>query len=205
MTGLVIICGISIYNHRVVKTTTVVNTRTEYNTTAGVFSAVSKMPTKTLSIIEEEIFLVAEEEPQWVEMDVPSNNSFKSYMDCSCITDETSEQYQLKFDYLSSASGIMLIEDRYVIALGSYYTTTIGTKVDLVMCNGAVVPCIVGDVKADCHTDTQNQQHSVDGSVVEFIVATDNLSDQVRLMGDISYADDRLMGEIMAIRIYLEN
>ena len=161
---------------------------------------------ETSVVVEDtEVEIVAIEEPKWVEMDVPNGNSFKSYMDCKYITDESSAQYQLKYEYLSSASGIMIVEDRYVIALGSYYTTEIGCRVDLVMENGEVVRCIVGDCKADCHTDSTNRQHSVDGSVVEFIVCTDNLSDKVRAMGDISYADPRLMGEIASIRVYTEN
>ena len=159
----------------------------------------------SISVESTDVEMVAEEEPQWVEMDVPSGNSFKSYMDCSYITDESSAQYQFKYDYLCSASGIMVVDGRYVVAIGSYYATEIGTRLDLVMENGSVVPCILGDCKADCHTDSTNRQHSVDGSVVEFIISTDNLDEKARQMGDCSYADERLMGEISAIRIYVEN
>lgn len=157
-----------------------------------------------VTVEDTNISTVAMEEPKWVEMDVPSNNSFKSYMDCSKITDVNSEQYKFKYDYLCSASGIMLVDNRYVIAIGSYYTTKIGCRVDLVMENGEIVECIVGDCKADKHTDSLNRQNP-NGSIVEMIVATDNLSDEVRLRGDCSYADPRLMGEIIAIRVYLEN
>jgi len=178
---------------------------TEYTATAGIVRAVEKIPTKIEpQIEEEEVSVVEAPEPQWVEMDVPSNNSFKSYMDCKYITDESSDQYKLKFEYLSSASGIMMVDDRYVVAVGSYYTTEIGCRIDLVMENGAIVNCIVGDCKADKHTDSSNRQNP-NGSVVEFIVCTDNLSDEVRLRGDCSYADENLMGEISSIRVYLEN
>ena len=178
---------------------------TEYTATAGVVRAIEKIPTKIEpQIEEEEVSVVEAPEPQWVEMDVPSNNSFKSYMDCKYITDESSDQYKLKFEYLSSASGIMMVDDRYVVAVGSYYTTEIGCRIDLVMENGAIVNCIVGDCKADKHTDSSNRQNP-NGSVVEFIVCTDNLSDEVRLRGDCSYADENLMGEISSIRVYLEN
>lgn len=174
---------------------------------AGVLKAqydILKVAQETpIEIHESEVVEVAE--PQWIEMDGPSNNSFKSYMDCSCITDTSSAQYAFKSEYLSSASGIMIVDGRYVVAVGSYYATEIGTRIDLVMESNEIVPCVVGDVKADCHTDSTNRQHSVDGSVCEFIVATDNLSDKVRAMGDVSYADERLMGEIKAIRVYLEN
>lgn len=199
---LVVVC---VVDKNKTESTTVIVYNTEYTATAGVVKAMNDIHADTRPIVKvEEIDLTQAPEPQWVEMDVPSNNSFKSYMDCKYITDESSEQYKLKFDYLSSASGIMVIEDRYVIAVGSYYTTEIGCRVDLVMENGAVVPCIVGDCKADKHTDKTNRQNP-NGSVVEFIVCTDNLSDETRLHGDCSYADTRLKGEISSIRVYLEN
>ena len=175
--------------------------------TAGVITAVNEMESDVSPIeVEEEVVeIVAEAEPQYITMDVPSNNGFKSYMDCKYITDITSEQYKFKYDYLNTASGIFSVDGKYVCAVGTYYATEIGTRIDLVMESGEVVECIVGDVKANQHTDSLNRQHSVDGSVVEFIVDTDSLSDKARQMGDVSYADPRLMGEIQAIRVYLEN
>lgn len=174
---------------------------------AGVTATVNNMFTieninETETIEKADVVEVAE--PQYTTYSVPTNNSFKSYMDCSYITDVNSKQYAFKFEYLCSASGIMLVDGRYVIALGSYYTTNIGNRVDLVMENGAIVECIIGDVKADKDTDSTNRQHSIDNSVVEFIVATDFLSDKVRTMGDCSYADERLIGEIKEIRVYDE-
>lgn len=179
----------------------------ESSATAGVFSATVVDLSETLPTVENtKVEAVAEPEPQWVEMDVPNNNSFKSYMGAHKITDTSSAQYQLKSEYLDSACGIKLVDgDCYVIALGSYYTTTIGTRVDLVMDNGSVVRCVVGDIKADKDTDVMNRQHNVDNSVVEFIVNTDTLCSEVKSHGDASYGDPRLMGEIKAIRVYKEN
>lgn len=150
-----------------------------------------------------EVEVVAEEEPQWVEMSVPSNNSFKSYMDYRTITDKTSAQYALLSSYENTACGIMSVDGRYTIAVGSYYSTEIGTRIDVVMQNGSIVPCILADCKNDIHTDSSNQQHRYDKSVVEFIVDTPNLVG--RDMGDCSYSDERLMGEIKALRVYIEN
>lgn len=202
---IIVICIVDIHMNKVTVTQTTVDPTIEYGLMAGAIEKTAQMTTIEPVVEEHEVELVEEEVPQWIEMDVPSNNSFKSYMDCSTITDTSSAQYALKYEYLSSASGIMVVEDRFVIALGSYYTTEVGCRVDLVMENGNVIPCIVGDCKADKHTDSMNRQHSVDKSVVEFIVATDNLSNEVRLHGDISYADERLMGEIDSIRVYINN
>lgn len=178
----------------------------EPSTTAGVFSATVVDLAETIPTVEDtEVKVVAEPEPQWVEMDVPSNNSFKSYMGAHKITDTSSAQYQLKSEYLDSACGIKLVGDRYVIAIGTYYTETVGTRVDLVMESDEVVPCIVGDVKRDRDTDAMNRQHNVDGSVIEFVVNADTLSSEAKSHGDCSWADPRLMGEIKAIRVYKEN
>lgn len=160
----------------------------------------------SISVEGTDVEVVAEEEPVWVEMDVPSGNSFKSYMDYRKVTDKTSPQYSFLQACEDSACGIMLSDGRYCIALGSYYATEIGTRVDLVMENSSIVPCVVADCKNNDHTDASNQQHLVDKSVVEFVVNTDNLSDYVRYTrGDCSYADSRLEGEISAIRVYVEN
>ena len=139
-------------------------------------------------------------------MDVPSNNGFKSYMDYRKITDKSSSQYALLSSYEDTTCGICSVDGRYTIAIGSYYTTEVGARIDLVMENGSIVPCIAADCKKNEHTDAMNQQHLVDGSVIEFVVNTDILSDKVKYdFGDCSYADERLKGEIKEIRVYVKN
>ena len=137
----------------------------------------------------------------YTDMEVPDNNSFKSYMDASCITNISTPQYQLKSSYALADNGIYTINGRYCVAVGSYYTTQIGTLVDLIMENGSIVPCILADCKSDKDTDNTNRQNS-NGSIVEFVVSTRYLDSIARRMGDCSYADERLLGEILAIRIY---
>ena len=64
-----------------------------------------------------------------------------------------------------------MVNGRYCIAVGSYYTTTVGQKLDLYLETGVVIPCIVGDCKADCHTNSESHQFCLsNGSVAEFIV-----------------------------------
>ena len=94
-----------------------------------------------------------------------------------------------------------MIDGRYCIALGSYYATDIGTKIDLIMENGQTVECILAEQKDDSDTDIINQRHS-DTSIVEFVVRESSLSKTVKNKGDCSYADDCLLGEIKEIRVY---
>jgi len=52
--------------------------------------------------------------------------------------------------------GFMKLDNRYLIAVGSRFDTKIGQYMDLVLENGVVIPCIMGDLKADKDTDRTN-------------------------------------------------
>jgi len=138
----------------------------------------------------------------YVDMDTPLNNGFKSYMYGSCITSRTSKQYQLKNYYELGNYGIWTVNGRYCIAVGSYYTTEIGTYIDLIMENGSIIECILADCKDDKHTDATNRQNP-NGSIAEFICDKWSIPTTVRTVtGDISSASEEFSGEIKYIRVY---
>ena len=56
--------------------------------------------------------------------------------------------------------------------------------------------------KADKHTDSQNKIHSVDGSVVEFIVDRSCLDKKAKQMGSLSAVSEEFNGGIEKIVIY---
>ena len=96
-----------------------------------------------------------------------------TWMDYKKVTSKQSRQYKLlNSDHASTdpETGIRLVDGRYCIALGSGYTHEIGRYVDLVFEDGTILECILGDAKADEHTDETHRYHSVDGSVAEFVV-----------------------------------
>lgn len=143
---------------------------------------------------------------RYIEYPSPSSNSFKSYESGSCITNSTSiPQGRLKRSWrLDYNTGVYMVGDRYCVAVGSYYTTKIGTKIDLVLSkNGKthVLKCILADCKADKDTVNNHRIHS-DGSVTEFVVNTSYLPRQARRMGDVSYASSAFAGKIVKIRVY---
>lgn len=136
------------------------------------------------------------------QLDVPSNNSFKSYMDGDRIKSESSDQYKLKDKYiLDSKTGVWTVDQRYCIAVGSYYTKQIGTYIDVVMENGSTLKCILAECKSDIDTDSTNRQNP-NGSVIEFVVNTSSLPSIARQMGNCSYADESMFGEIQSIIVY---
>lgn len=113
---------------------------------------------------------IADNVPNW---DTNCDSNRKLYMYYTSVTDTTSNQYSLLYGesaYTDVNSGIRMVGDRYCVALGSYYTTTIGQKVDVVLEDGSVIKCILGDCKADCHTNNTHQYAIGTGNVVEFIV-----------------------------------
>lgn len=158
----------------------------------------------TTSVVEETTI----KPNNYFELSTPSKDSFKSYMDYRTITDKTSRQYKFQKYAYTAWHGIRMVDDRYCIAVGSYYSTTIGQEIDVVLENGTVIKCIVADLKDDRHTDSKNQQNP-NGSVIEFIVDREVLHEKIQKVGDISYFDKVwntviFSGEIKTIRVYKE-
>lgn len=155
---------------------------------------------------EAEESVLENSELSYVDYDTPPDNSFKSYMDYRTITDTTSMQYELQKQADTDGYGMRMVDDRYCVAVGSYYSTTVGQAVDIIMENGNVIHCIVADLKQDIHTDSTNRQNP-NGSIVEFLVDTDTLHRRIKKAGDISYFDtvwqiNRFSGEVDTIRVY---
>lgn len=101
------------------------------------------------------------------------NSLNKTYMYYTSVTSVSSNQYRLLYSedcYTDSVTGIRMVDGRMCIAVGTYYAIEIGTKINLIMENGGVAECILGDVKSNNHTDPTHRYQAVDGSVVEMIV-----------------------------------
>lgn len=145
-------------------------------------------------------------EPEYTSYDAPYTSGFKSYMDYRTITSEVSPQYELQNEYAYTGNyGIRMVNDRYCIALGSYFTSNIGQYVDLVLENGAIIPCILADQKDDEHTDDTNAITMHNGCVSEFVVDTDSLISDAKTYGDISYCDAAWDARVVEVRVYDEN
>ena len=130
----------------------------------------------------------------FTDLGVPTNvdTSFKTYMDWRTVTDETSNQYKLINTYgWHDEQGFMRVlgerdlgitDDYYMIALGSYYGTKIGTKYRITTTEGNVFYGILSDCKDDRHTNSTHQ-YAQNKDVVEFLVDTRYLNSAVMRMG----------------------
>lgn len=129
----------------------------------------------------------------YTSLGVPAiNSSFKTYMDYRTITNKLSPQYNfIKTWGWSDNNGFMrangerdlgVTDDYYMIALGSYYGTEIGTKYKITTDTGNVFYGVLCDQKDDAHTNSTHQ-YSFNNDVVEFIVDTRMLISTVKRMG----------------------
>ena len=100
-------------------------------------------------------------------------------------------------------------QERYVIALGSGITSKIGQYVDLILENGEVIPCVLGDQKADAHTDLSNKMTSIhnpnNACASEFIVEQDKIPANMVANGDSSYALNLVGVKVEDVRVYNKN
>ena len=126
-----------------------------------------------------------------LEFEIPSGDTaFKSYMSYRAITNTRSAQYQLQQKCWTDDEGLRRLNDDYVIALGTYYAEYIGERFKITLDTGESFTAVIGDFKADRHTDSKHQYYdSGNGrkNIVEFVVDTRELNRKARRMGDISY------------------
>ena len=128
----------------------------------------------------------------------------KSFMDFTKITLQSSPQYKLQQLAETNEDGLRTVNGRYCIAVGSRYTTLIGQYIDLILENGEIIPCILGDQKDDKHTDEENMI-ALDGSLSEFIVETDRLCANVKVTGDFSYLKKKWKSNVSEVIVYCKN
>lgn len=132
----------------------------------------------------------AEPETLTSDYDIPSEaTSFKAWMPYAAITCKSSKQWELQQDAWTDKDGFRRYGDDglYMVALGTYYAEECGKVFDITFESGTTIRCIVGDIKADCHTDELHQHRN--GNVVEFIVDGKAISKTCKRMGDMSYAE----------------
>lgn len=94
----------------------------------------------------------------------------KAYENYSAITNTYSKQYKLQQVAITDEYGFRKFDDRYLIAIGTYFKAPVGTYIDVELANGVVIPCIVGDIKADVDTEENNVYSLSCGCATEFIV-----------------------------------
>lgn len=129
------------------------------------------------------------------------NTDFKTYMDYRTITDTSSVQYDLQQDAYTDSMGIRRIGSDVCVALGTGYADSCGERFEITLDSGNSFTAIVGDIKADTHTDPTNRYVELwegHGDMVEFIVDTAKLDDEIRIMGSVGEYE-KYSGSVISI------
>lgn len=128
------------------------------------------------------------------------SGSFKSYTNYQLLSKSSPQwtQVQCHEDAWTDSNGLRKVGDCYCVAMGSYYTKTLGDVFEI-QTTGGKFKVIITDWKADCHTDSKHQYTIANGCIVEFYVDMNNFNSKARQMGDVSYADSKFSGKITKI------
>ena len=174
-----------------------------------IYNQVSEINSKTYSVeqIGATAYVEANPKESMEIYDVPEyDTSFKTYMDYRCITDKNSEQYRIQQLAWTDDDGLRRLGDTYLVAMGTYYAEECGKAFSVEFDTGEAITVVVGDIKADCHTDINNQYSPVydnDGNmisanVLEFIVDTQEMTRATRRLGSVENCAN-LKGNIQSI------
>lgn len=186
----------TLQNTSVQETTTIIEEKTTEKMVKETTTKDKEPMTKKPPIKE----TTTKKQSNYVNGDVP-DNTIKSYMDYRTITSTNSKQYKLQKSLAyTDSNGLRMVNGRYCVVVGSYYTTTIGQYIDIELENGKIIKGILADCKADIHTDSTNRINP-NGSVVEFVVDVNTLDSTAKKMGDISYING-WNSKVVNIRVY---
>ena len=144
---------------------------------------------------------------QEIQLEIPDcDTSFKAYMDYNRITDDTTMQWELQQKAYTNEYGLRKIGTDYCVAVGSYYSETVGERFKITLENDNEFTVIISDLKKDEHTDSSNRYSPVydengdfySANIIEFIVDVDQLHSMVTTLGTVSYYSE-FEGNIVSI------
>lgn len=127
-------------------------------------------------------------------MGVPNiNSSWKTWMPYTAVTDKRSPQYKLReewgwtdeqgFRRVNGEKDLGITDDYYMIALGNYYGTTMGTKYRFTTDMGNVFYGILSDAKGYPEVNSTKQYGLANKDIVEFLVDDEILNPLVEYYG----------------------
>ena len=140
-------------------------------------------------------------------------HTFKPYTRYTAYNLKSSQQYKLqKAAWTETRTGIRIVTDpngvdRYCVALGTAWAggqpKHIGRCLDVYMENGAVLHCVLADVKRQEDTvDGANLYGKTNNDVLEFIVDGQKISQAVKTTGNVSNAGPEFVGGGERIEVF---
>lgn len=130
-------------------------------------------------------------------------NGGKTYEPYTAITSVDSKQYKLQQEAYTNEDSFRMINGRYMIATGSGVSHDIGRYIDVVLENGTVIPCVIGDAKADAHTDREFHIMTRNSHCVsEFIVDTSVMDPDLLSTGNMSNYKEEWNSKVIKFILY---
>lgn len=115
-----------------------------------------------------------------------SEQDFKSYMPYTAITNHTSEQWQLQQSATTDENGLRCIDDRPMVAVGTGWGVSVGDNAVITCDNGNSFEVVIGDIKDNKHTNTENKTTLSNNCRCEFIVDSSQLNPAIKTMGNVA-------------------
>lgn len=115
-----------------------------------------------------------------------NKNDFKSYMSYTAITDRASKQLQLQQQAHTDDNGLRCINGRPLVAIGTGWGLAVGDIALITCSNGNSFEVVVGDIKADVDTKSDNKTTSHNNCRCEFIVDMSKLNTTVKKSGNVA-------------------
>nr|CAI9751272.1 hypothetical protein DGKKSRWO_DGKKSRWO_CDS_0012 [uncultured phage]CAI9752119.1 hypothetical protein CVNMHQAP_CVNMHQAP_CDS_0012 [uncultured phage] len=110
---------------------------------------------------------------------------FKSWMPYTALSKNSPNYKLLKTKGKVDSNGLWQIDGYYCVALGSYYSKSLGNIFELQLSSGNKITVITVDHKADIHTDSTNRVTKTNGCIVEFIVDKTKLNSTIKTTGSV--------------------
>ena len=118
---------------------------------------------------------------------VPSVSvDFKSYTAYTCLSRKSAQWKKIQTIAYSDGNGLRKVGNYYCVAMGSYYSTTLGDLFRITTANGNTFCVILCDFKANAHTNSTHQYTARNQCITEFYVDYSCFKSAARSAGSIS-------------------
>ena len=117
----------------------------------------------------------------------PTNKKdFKSYMPHTAITNKSSAQLQLQQRAYTDKNGLRCIDGKPIVAIGTGWGLSVGDSALITCDNGNSFKVVIGDIKDNAHTLSDNKTTLANNCRCEFIVDMSQLNPKIKSSGNVA-------------------
>lgn len=135
------------------------------------------------------------EDPKYLELPSISTEA-KLFTDYRFLNLQWTPHYRLQQRAYTDSNGLRRFNDDYMVAMGSFYSTSIGDRFKVTLESGIEFTVILADAKWDSDCDERNMympytnyNGETVGNLLEFIIDKDVLDYKIYAYGDLNIMD----------------